>query len=49
MIKIEESYFGDGYVIRFSPLSPWPITRTELEELRDEISRIFDTPEENFR
>ena len=49
-MMIEKSLFSDdGYIIRFTNTLSWPLMRRELEELRDEINRILDTPEENFR
>jgi len=49
-MKIEKSLFSeDGYIIRISKVSSWPLMRSELEELRDEINRILDLPEENYK
>jgi hypothetical protein len=49
-MMIEKSPFSDdGYIIRIGKSSSWPLMRSELEELREEITRVLDTPEENYR
>jgi len=49
MIKIEKHPRVDRFIVDFSGATSVYVTRETLEQWRDEITKILDTPEENYK
>lgn len=49
MIKIEKHPRVDRFIVDFSGATSVYVTRETLDQWRDEITKILDTPEENYK